>query len=241
MDLLRISTFLMALMLASGLTVQAQKQKKVRSYGAMTKKSQAMMSPQQALKALKKGNKRYVRGRMKKNKKYRRQAAFTAMGQFPYATILSCVDSRVSAEEIFDLGNGDAFSGRVAGNVATPDMLGSFEFATKVAGSKVLLVLGHTSCGAVKGACDKVELGNLTGLLNRIKPAVNMIGESWSDGEKNSKNKKFVKAVGEKNVKLTMEKIKEESSVIKELVDSGKLLLVGGIYNLKTGRVRFLD
>jgi carbonic anhydrase len=228
--------FLALALFVTGTSVHAQK-----SYGAETKASQAAMTPQMALQRLKEGNERYVQNKLKDNKLFRKQAAFTANGQYPFATILSCIDSRVSAEEIFDLGNGDAFNGRVAGNVATPDMLGSFEFATKLAGSKVLLVLGHTSCGAVKGACDMAELGNLTGLLDRIEPAVDLIGKSWMDGEKNSKNSKFVEAVGEANVRLTMEKIKKDSPVMKELIDSGELLLVGGVYDLETGRVRYLN
>ena len=199
------------------------------------------MTPQSALKRLMEGNERFVKNELQANKMYREQSKLTAKGQYPFATILSCIDSRVSAEEIFDLGNGDAFNGRVAGNVATPDLLGSFEFATKLAGSKVLLVLGHTSCGAVKGACVGAKLGNLTGLLSRIQPAVDLVGKSWKDGMKNSENKEFVEVVGEKNVRLTMEKITEESSVMKELIDSGELLLAGGIYNLETGKVRFLD
>lgn len=236
MKLLKIGFLTLALFVTGTTTVQAQK-----SYGAETKESQAAMTPQMALKRLKDGNARYVRNKLKDNKRFRKQAAFTAKGQFPFATILSCIDSRVSAEEIFDLGNGDAFNGRVAGNVATPDLLGSFEFATKLAGSKVLLVLGHSKCGAVKGACDGAKLGNLTGLLNKIQPAVDLVGKSWMDGEKNSKNAKFVEAVGEANVKLTMEKIKKDSPVMKELIDSGKLLLVGGVYDLGTGRVNFMN
>ena len=228
--------FLALALFVTGTSVQAQK-----SFGAETKESQAAMTPQMALQRLKDGNARYVRNKLKDNKNFRKQAGFTAKGQYPFATILSCIDSRVSAEEIFDLGNGDAFSGRVAGNVATPDMLGSFEFATKLAGSKVLLVLGHTSCGAVKGACDMAEMGNLTGLLDRIKPAVDLIGRSWMDGEKNSKNSKFVDAVGEANVRLTMEKIRNDSPIMNELIDSGKLLLVGGVYDLESGQVRYLN
>ena len=239
MNLFKTGALAIVFMLTAGLAVQAHIMDD--KYGVQTKTTQAAMSPQDALKRLKEGNKRYVRGKMKNNKKYRKQAAITAQGQYPLATILSCIDSRVSAEEIFDLGNGDAFNGRVAGNVATPDMLGSFEFATKVAGSKVLLVLGHTSCGAVKGACDAVELGNLTGLLNRIEPAVDLVSDSWKDGMKNSKNKKFVEAVGEANVRLTMKEIKDESPVMKEMIDSGELLLIGGVYDLETGRVKFFD
>jgi carbonic anhydrase len=165
----------------------------------------------------------------------------TARGQYPYAAILSCLDSRVTVEDIFDLHNGDAFSGRIAGNVVNDDMLGSFEFATKLAGAKVLLILGHTSCGAVKGACDDAKLGNLTGLLDRIEPAVDLVGKSWTDGEKNSKNTKFVEAVGEENVRLTMEKVKKDSPIIKEMIEKGEVVLVGGVYDLETGMVRFFE
>jgi carbonic anhydrase len=236
MKFIKVGFLALALFVTGVSSVEAQK-----SYGAETKESQAAMTPQMGLQRLKEGNERYVRNKLDDNKKFRKQAAYTAKGQYPFATILSCIDSRVSAEEIFDLGNGDAFNGRVAGNVVTPDMLGSFEFATKLAGSKVLMVLGHTSCGAVKGACDGAKLGNLTGLLNRIQPAVDLVGKSWMDGEKNSKNSKFVEAVGEANVRLTMEEVKKQSPVMKEMIDSGKLLLVGGIYNLETGRVSYLD
>jgi carbonic anhydrase len=236
MKFIKVGFLALALFVTGVSSVEAQK-----SYGAETKETQAAMTPQMALQRLKEGNERYVLNKLDDNKKFRKQAAFTAKGQYPFATILSCIDSRVSAEEIFDLGNGDAFNGRVAGNVVTPDLLGSFEFATKLAGSKVLMVLGHTSCGAVKGACDGAKLGNLTGLLDRIQPAVDLVGKSWMDGDKNSKNSKFVEAVGEANVRLTMEEVKKQSPVMKEMIDSGELLLVGGIYNLETGRVSYLD
>jgi len=225
--------------------VNAQKMdetaKKATKFGVQTKEMQAAITPQQGLQNLKDGNARFAAGNSVNQKNYRQQVALTAKGQYPYAAILSCLDSRVAVEEVFDLNNGDSFNGRVAGNVMNPDMLGSFEFATKLAGAKVVMVLGHTKCGAVKGACDFAEMGNLTGLLDRIEPAVNLIGKDWMDGEKNSKNDKFVEAVGEANVKMVMENIKKESPILKELIDSGKILLVGGVYDLETGAVKFIN
>ena len=199
------------------------------------------MTSAQALQKLKDGNARFVAGNVKNHKNYRKQISVTAKGQYPYAAILSCLDSRVAVDDIFDLNNGDSFNGRIAGNVMNPDMLGSFEFATKLSGAKVVLILGHTNCGAVKGACDFAEIGNLTGLLDRIEPAVNFIAKDWKHGEKNSKNHDFVEAVGEKNVRLVMENISKDSPILKELIDSGKVMLVGGVYDLETGVVRFLD
>jgi carbonic anhydrase len=229
------------LILALGVPSAAFAQKEAGRYGVQTKESQAALSPQASLQLLKEGNKRFVSGKLKNQKNYRKQVSVTAEGQYPFASILSCLDSRVTVEEIFDLNNGDAFSGRVAGNVMNPDMLGSFEFATRLAGSKVIVVLGHTQCGAVKGACDGAELGNLTGLLNRIEPAVDLVSKNWMDGLKNSKNKGFVDAVGEANVKLARDGIVKESPVIKELVDAGKVIIVGAVYDLETGVVRFLE
>ena len=226
-------------------TVNAQKKddysKQAKKFGIQTQELQTKITPQEALKKLKDGNIRFASDKAVNQKKYRQQAVLTARGQYPYAAILSCLDSRVTVEDIFDLNNGDAFSGRIAGNVMNPDMLGSFEFATKLAGAKVVMVLGHSKCGAVKGACDFAKLGNLTGLLGRIEPAVNFIGKDWMDGEKNSKNDKFVEAVGKKNVKLVMEGITKDSPILKELIDSGKVILVGGVYDLETGLVKFIE
>lgn len=206
-----------------------------------SKESQAALTPDAALKLLMDGNKRYVENKSANISSYRTQAAKTAEGQFPFATILSCVDSRVAAEHIFDLNNGDAFNGRVAGNVASTEMLGSFEFTTKLAGSKVIMVLGHTSCGAVKGACDNAKLGNLTALLGKIDPAVNAISKDWADGEKNSKNDKFVQAVSVENVKRVKADILERSEVIKKLVDDGEVKLVGAMYDISTGKVSLIE
>lgn len=238
-------TLLLTLSMVFSFAVSAQKMdetaKKAKKLGVQTKELQTAMTPQQGLQNLKDGNARFAAGNSVNQKKYRKQIALTAKGQYPYAAILSCLDSRVAIEGVFDLNNGDSFNGRVAGNVMNPDMLGSFEFATKLAGAKVVMVLGHTKCGAVKGACDFAEMGNLTGLLDKIEPAVNLIGKDWMDGEKNSKNDKFVEAVGEANVKMVMENIKKDSPILKELIDSGKIILVGGVYDLETGVVKFIN
>lgn len=231
----------LSLVVFLGLSAPALAWYDVRDDGVQTKKSQAALSPDGALKLLKEGNKRFAAGKLENQDRYRRQVSATSTGQFPYAAILSCLDSRVGVEQIFDLNNGDAFVGRVAGNVFNPDMLGSFEFATRLAGSKLIVVLGHTQCGAVKGACDDAELGNLTGLLDRIEPAVDLVSKNWMDGMKNSKNAKFVDAVGEANVRLARDSVVRESPVIKALVDEGKVMIVGAVYDLETGIVRFLD
>jgi len=162
----------------------------------------------------------------------------TAAGQYPHAAILSCIDSRAPAEFIFDSGIGDIFNARIAGNIADADLVGSLEFACKVSGAKLVVVMGHTSCGAIKGACDKVELGNLTGLLDKIQPAVTAVQNI--SGERTSKNKYFVEAVGEANVQLTVERIRELSPILREMERDGQIQIVGSIYDLETGRVRFL-
>ena len=164
---------------------------------------------------------------------------WTATGQYPYAVVLGCIDSRVPPEIVFDQGIGDIFAPRIAGNFVNTDILGSMEFATAVAGSKLIVVLGHTSCGAVKGACDDVKLGNLTPMLENIMPAVHAVDEVI--GERNSKNAKFVNDVAHMNVKLTIENILEQSPVMKELVDNGKLMVVGAMHDVETGKVTFMD
>jgi len=162
----------------------------------------------------------------------------TAVGQYPLGVILGCIDSRAPAEFIFDAGLGDLFDARIAGNVADADLVGSMEFACKVAGAKLVVVMGHTSCGAVKGACDGVQLGNLTGLLEKIKPAVAAVQNV--PGERNSKNTPFVEAVAEANVRLTVERIRELSPILREMESEGKIRMVGCIYHLETGHVEFL-
>jgi carbonic anhydrase len=220
---------------------ETKEEKKIRKSGITTKKKQGEITPQQALQALKDGNARFVAGKLVNQKNYRKQVEFTAKGQAPHYAIVSCLDSRVAIDDIFDLNNGDAFNARVAGNIVNEDILGSLEFATAVSGADVIVVLGHTNCGAVKGACDDVKLGNLTGLLDKIKPAVTEVGKDWTNGEKNSKNHDFVEAVGHDNVEIQMNAIKEKSPIIKDLIDKGKVVLVGAIYDLETGKVKFME
>jgi len=163
----------------------------------------------------------------------------TAGGQFPHAVLLSCIDSRAPAEFVFDAGIGDLFNARIAGNVANQDLVGSMEFACAAAGAKLVLVMGHTRCGAVKGACDHVQLGNLTGLLDKIQPAVEAVRNV--PGERNSTNSKFVEAVSEANVRLTVARIRELSPILRDLESAGKIQIVGCLYDLGTGRVQFLQ
>lgn len=220
---------------------ETREERQVRKSGITTKRKQAEVTPVQALQVLKDGNTRFVSGKLKNQQNYRMQVPFTAKGQAPHFAIVSCLDSRVSVDDIFDLNNGDAFNARVAGNVVNEDILGSLEFATAASGADVIVVLGHTNCGAIKGACDHVKLGNLTGLLDKIQPAVFEIGKDWKDGDKNSKNHDFVEAVGRENVELQMNLIKENSPTIKDLIAKGTVVLVGAIYDLESGKVRFLD
>lgn len=201
-----------------------------------TKETQAHLTPARALEILKEGNKRFVNN-LKANRDLLKQVNETSDGQFPFATILSCIDSRTSAELIFDQGLGDIFSIRIAGNCVNEDILGSMEFACKVAGSKLILVLGHTRCGAIKGACDDVRMGNLTTLLNKIRPAVD---DTRTMGDRNSANAQFVEHVALRNVELAVEAIPQRSPIIKELLQSGALAIAGGMYDVSTGHVEFL-
>lgn len=203
-----------------------------------TKAEQTSLTPDAVLKDLMEGNKRYVAGKLTAPNVQKRVTA-SASGQFPKAVILSCLDSRVPVEKVFDQSIGDIFVGRVAGNVENVDQLGSMEFASAAAGVKLVMVLGHTACGAVKGACDGVELGNLTELLKKIKPAVDAV--EGHEGKRNSKNAEFVDAVVKKNVEITVKDIRERSKVLAGLEKEGKIKIVGGIYDLKTGKVTLLD
>jgi carbonic anhydrase len=203
-----------------------------------TKASQAAMTPQQALAELRDGNERFVAGRPRV-RNFPEQVKATASGQYPFAVVLSCLDSRQPIEIVFDQGIGDIFSARVAGNVLDDDILGSMEFACKVSGAKLIAVVGHSNCGAIKGAIDDVELGNLTGLLAKIKPAMDAVPD---DGQpRTSKNYAFVNAVAEVNVRLVMKEIRERSPILREMLDHGQIALVGGMYDLSTGKVRFFD
>lgn len=200
--------------------------------------TQAAMSPSEALRMLKDGNERFLAGQHLE-RDLMAQVKTTSTGQYPFGIVLGCIDSRVPPELVFDQGIGDIFAPRIAGNFVNTDILGSMEFAAAVAGSKVIVVLGHTSCGAVKGACDGVELGNLTAMLEHLMPAVDSV--QGIEGERNSKNAAFVQAVAEANVRLTHEEILERSPVLKQLVDDGKLLVVGAMHDVKTGRVTWFE
>ena len=207
---------------------------------AHTKETQSTMTPEKSLQYLKEGNIRF-QNNLKANRNLLEQVNDTSEGQFPFATILSCIDSRVSAELVFDQGLGDIFSVRIAGNFVNEDILGSMEFACKLAGTKLIVVLGHTSCGAVKGACDDAKLGNLTTMLAKIKPAVNAVTSPEDVSLRNSKNLEFVDNVSTKNVLLTMERILEESDVLADMQSKGEVMIVGAMYDINTGAVTFYE
>ncbi len=205
---------------------------------AHSKETQAQMTPRKALQFLKEGNDRFINN-LKANRNLLEQVNETRDGQWPFATILSCIDSRTSAELIFDQGLGDVFSVRIAGNIVNTDILGSMEFACKVAGSKLIVVLGHSKCGAVKGACDHVEMGNLTELLSKIQPAV--YEEKVTTSERSSKNSEFVENVAEINVKRSVKNIIERSFVLEQMLDQGQIGIVGAMHDIESGKVTFYD
>ena len=205
---------------------------------AHTKDTQALMTPQTSLTALKEGNERFINGNQV-TRNLNAQVEDTSSGQYPFATVLHCIDSRVSAEHIFDQGIGDLFSIRIAGNFINEDILGSMEFACKLAGTKVLVVLGHTACGAVKGACDHARMGNLTALINKLEPAVDAVSSPANESERTSANIDFVNAVAAKNVEMTMADIREKSPILKEMEANGEIQIVGGMYDIATGKVSF--
>ena len=202
----------------------------------LTKEIQSAITPSMALNLLNEGNKRFLNN-LKINRNLLQQANETSDGQNPFAIILSCIDSRTSAELIFDQGLGDIFSVRIAGNIINEDILGSMEFACKVAGSKIIVVLGHTKCGAVKGACDHIEMGNLTALLSKIRPAVD--DETLTKENRNSNNSVFVENVATINVKRTVKSIMQRSPILKEMIESGQIGIVGGTHDISTGEVNF--
>ncbi len=208
----------------------------VPAYADLTKEQRDKLTPDGIIQQMKAGNERFRSGKPQ-HRDLVREAKATAKGQYPAAIVFGCVDSRVPAEVVLDYGIGDIFSGRVAGNIADEDIMGSMEFACKVTGSKVVLVMGHTACGAIKGAIDDVKLGNLTALLAKIRPAVEATQYS---GERTAKNYAFVDAVARKNVELTIAKIREQSPVLRELETSGSIKIAGSMYNLETGVVDFL-
>lgn len=202
---------------------------------ALTREERDKLTPDQILEGLEQGNKRFVSGKMQQHD-FLAQKRSTVEGQFPAAVILSCIDSRAPIEIILDTGIGETFNARIAGNISNDDLLGSLEFACAAAGAKVVLVMGHTSCGAIKGAIDNVKLGNLTGLLNKIKPAIE---ETQFNGEKSGSNEHYVDAVAKTNVKNTMDDIRKNSEILNKLEKEGKVKIVGSMYNLNGGVVDF--
>lgn len=202
-----------------------------------TPDTQAALSPDQALVLLKDGNKRFL-DKTPIARDYGRQIEATAGGQYPFAAVVSCIDSRIPTEVVFDQGVGDIFNARVAGNFVNTDILGSLEFACKLAGSKLIVIMGHTSCGAVKGACDHAKLGNLTAMLDNIMPAVDNI-KTDEGVDRSSKNKTFVNDVALENVRLTMHKLKNDSPVLNDMIEAGDVKLIGAMYDVASGQVTF--
>ena len=204
---------------------------------ALTREAQASITPDTAREMLKQGNQRFVSGQAEK-RDFLVQVKQTSGGQFPFAAIVSCLDSRVPPEIVFDRGIGDLFVARVAGNFVNDDILGSLEYAARVAGAKLIVIMGHTECGAVKGACDSAQLGLLTATLANINPAVNSVQGNYEP--RSSKNTDFVQAVAEKNVELTMGKLRDRSVVLRGMLDKGEIGMVGAMYDVSTGKVQFL-
>lgn len=214
--------------------------KTINKMKALTQEVQSGITPAQAITLLKDGNARFLANN-EVDRDLLGQVSQTSTGQFPFATILHCIDSRVSAELIFDQGIGDVFSIRIAGNFVNEDILGSMEFACKLAGTKVIVVMGHTSCGAVKGACDDAKLGNLTTLISKLKPAVEAVEHPKDHSERTSKNIDFVNTVAEKNVYMTIDNIRNSSSVLSDMEEFGEIAIVGAMYDIKDGSVTFYE
>jgi carbonic anhydrase len=203
-----------------------------------TKEIQEGLTPELAIEILKQGNERFVNN-IKAHRNLLQQVNETSTGQFPFAAILSCIDSRTSAELIFDQGLGDILSIRIAGNILNEDILGSMEFACKLAGSKLIVVLGHTKCGAIEGACNNIVLGHITKLLSKIQPAIDQ--ETETTAERNGTNRSFLLNVTKNNVFITLAKIKEQSSILHEMEQSGEIKIVGGLHDIDTGQVIFYE
>lgn len=207
-----------------------------KNIDVFTKQKQENLSPEDALNLLKEGNIRFMTNNMI-DRNLSHQKTETSIGQYPFASVLGCIDSRVPSELIFDQGIGDIFNARIAGNFVNDDIIGSLEFATAVAGSKLIVVLGHTHCGAVKGACDDVKMGKLTDTLKNIKPAVESV--TYISENRSSENAEFVQKVSDSNVAINVDKLYHNSEVLKGLVDEGKLKIVGAMYDIETGEVKF--
>ncbi|MDR4951028.1 carbonic anhydrase family protein [Chryseobacterium sp. ES2] len=233
---------ILLLSLLCGLTVSCNKsenkeaQSKISSH-VMTKEQQNKLTGEEVLKDFIEGNKRFQDGTITM-RDHTRQTRMLVTGQYPKAVVISCLDSRVPVEDIFDQGLGDVFVGRVAGNFVDEDLLGSIEFACKVAGAKLVLVMGHQHCGAIKGAIDDVKLGNITAMLSKIKPAVN-ISQNYT-GKKSSQNDDFVKFVSENNVRIALRDIRTRSPILKEMEDKGQIKIMGAFYRITDGTLEFI-
>lgn len=203
-----------------------------------TQDSQAVVTPELALQLLKEGNQRFL-DKTTLDRSFDKQIELTSGGQYPFAAIVSCIDSRIPTEIVFDQGIGDVFNARIAGNFVNKDILGSLEFACKLAGSKLIVIMGHTSCGAVKGACDHAELGNLTAMLDNIAPALNEV-KTAEGVDRSSKNIDFVNEVAVQNVHLTISRLKADSPVLNEMIDNGEIHVVGAMYDVASGKVSFI-
>ena len=208
------------------------------SGAALTREVQASITPDKAIEMLRQGNQRFASGQTT-GRDFLAQVKQTSGGQFPFAAIVSCLDSRVPPEIVFDRGIGDLFVARVAGNFVNDDILGSLEYAARVAGARLIVIMGHTECGAVKGACDSAQLGLLTATLANINPAVNSVQGNYEP--RSSKNTDFVQAVAEKNVELTMGKLRDRSVVLRGMLDKGEIGMVGAMYDVSTGKVQFYE
>ncbi len=217
-------------------TVQINKSQ-IRVETVLTEEEQAALSPQQVIDILKAGNERFVRSNLTA-RDHSIQIRESATAQFPKAIVLSCVDSRVPVEDVFDKGIGDIFVARVAGNFVNDDILGSMEFATKVAGAKLILVLGHENCGAIHAAIDGAEMGHITGMLKNIKPAIKR--STVAKGPRSSQNRLLVHEVSENNVLITIEKIMKESQILNKMMENGEIDIKGAVYDMDTGVVNFL-
>lgn len=203
-----------------------------------TKESQASVTPEMALQLLKDGNKRFL-DKATISRSYDKQIELTTSGQYPFAAVVSCIDSRIPTEIVFDQGIGDIFNARIAGNFVNEDILGSLEFACKIAGSKLIVIMGHTSCGAVKGACDHAELGNLTAMLGKIEPALDSV-KTEEGADRSSSNIDFVNQVAVQNVHLTVAKLKQDSPVLNEMIVNGEIHVVAAMYDVASGEVSFI-
>lgn len=228
-------TFLGCCSLATAAGLVGITEKNVFALDALTREQRDAMTPDEVLAKAKEGNKRFLSG-IRRERNFLREQTSSAAGQYPAAILLSCIDSRAPGEIILDVGIGDAFNARIAGNVVNDDIIGSMEFACAVAGAKLVLVMGHTACGAVAGAIDDVELGYLTGLLGRIKPA---IAKTEFDGERTAKNPAFVDAVARTNVLREVEQIRMQSEILRDLENQGKIKIVGSMYDVNSGAVDF--